>query len=249
MVQWLRSLFFTIHMYVVMALMGLAFMPVVFARKDGAHMGLRTYCRYVRWSARWMIGLDTEVRGPVPTDEVIIASKHQSFLDIILITSVVPRFRFIMKKELRFAPVLGWYATRSGCVPVDRGKKAQALQQMVDGVRDPDAMKGQLVIYPQGTRVAAGESKAYKVGVGALYRELGQPVVPAATNVGVFWPRRGIMRKPGLAVVEFLPRIAPGKSVEEFMVEIEEVVEGGSNRLMLEAGFPAERLPAGAPQK
>ncbi|MDH5530062.1 MAG: 1-acyl-sn-glycerol-3-phosphate acyltransferase, partial [Paracoccaceae bacterium] len=72
---------------------------------------------------------------------------------------------------------------------------------------------------------------------GVLYSAVGQDCVPTATNVGVFWPRHGILRKPGLAVVEFLPRIAKGKSVDAFMAEIEPVIETASDRLMAEAGF------------
>jgi len=55
--------------------------------------------------------------------------------------------------------------------------------------------------------------------------------------VGVFWPKRGILRKPGLAVVDFLPRIEPGLPVAEFMERLEAVVESSSNALMAEAGF------------
>ncbi|MEM9395225.1 MAG: lysophospholipid acyltransferase family protein [Pseudomonadota bacterium] len=243
--QWLRSLFFNFQMYAMMALMGIAFIPVVFLRKDGAYVALRTYCRYVRWTAAWIVGLKTEIRGQVPEGELLIAAKHQSFLDIIMIVSVIPKPRFVMKQELKYAPFLGWYASRIGCVPVDRGKKGKAVQQMVAGVTDPEAPKGQLVIYPQGTRVAAGAYKSYKIGVGALYAALEQPVVPAATNVGVFWRRHGIMRKPGLAVVEFLPEIPPGRAIGAFMHEVEEHVEAASNRLMVEAGFPEDRLPQG----
>lgn len=186
-----------------------------------------------------MVGLKSEVRGDIPTGEVLIASKHQSFFDIILIVSVVPEPKFVMKQELRWAPILGWFAKRIGCVPVDRGKKAAAVQQMVAGVRDPEAPPGQLIIYPQGTRVAPGVARAYKSGVGALYIALEQPCYPAATNVGVFWPRHGILRKPGLAVVEFLPAIAPGLALPEFMSRLEDDVETASNRLMEDAGFVA----------
>jgi 1-acyl-sn-glycerol-3-phosphate acyltransferase len=70
-----------------------------------------------------------------------------------------------------------------------------------------------------------------------LYEQLGQPCVPVGTNVGVFWPKRGILRKPGLAVVDFLPRIETGLPVAEFMERLETVVEQSSNALMAEAGF------------
>ena len=157
-----------------------------------------------------MIGLRSEIRGPVPEGEVLIASKHQSFFDIILICSVVPRPKFIMKKQLKWAPILGWYALRIGCVPVDRGKRGQAIAQMLADVRSGRSGPGQLIIYPQGTRVAPDAHRPYKIGTGLLYQQTGQRCIPAATNVGVFWPRHGITRKPGLAVVEFLPEIRRG---------------------------------------
>ena len=238
--QWLRSLVFVAQMYFMMAVLALYFTPLAALDRKWAFAGVRTYCRWVRWTARWMVGLRTEVRGAVPQDEVLIASKHQSFLDIILIVSEVPRPKFIMKSSLKWAPILGWYALRIGCVPVDRGKRGQAIAQMKQGVANGTAGPGQLIIYPQGTRVAPGAYLPYKIGTGVLYEQLGQPCVPAATNVGVFWPRTGIMRKPGLAVVEFLPEVPPGRPVQEFMADLEKTVEQASDRLMAEAGFHGE---------
>ncbi len=235
--QYVMSFLFIVQMYLMMAVLAVWYTPFAIFRRQSAYDGVHAYCRWVRWSAALMVGLRTEVRGEVPTGEVLIASKHQSFLDIIMIVSVVPRPKFIMKKQLKWAPILGWYGKRIGCVPVDRGKKAAAVQQMVAGVKDPNAPKGQLIIYPQGTRVAPGVDRPYKPGVGALYAALEQPCVPAATNVGVFWPRHGILRKPGLAVVEFLPVIEPGLSIQDFMAEVEKVVETASDQLMAEAGF------------
>lgn len=234
--RWVRSLVFIIQMYLMMAVLAVFYTPLALISRDFAYKGVHAYCNWVRFSARVLVGLRSEIRGPIPTDEVIIASKHQSFFDIILICSVVPRPRFIMKHTLKYAPILGWYATRIGCVPVNRGRRGQAIQQMVDGVQS-FPHHAQLIIYPQGTRVAPGVDRPYKIGTGVLYRELKQTCVPAATNVGVFWPRQGIYRKAGLAVVEFLPAIEPGQDVNTFMAELENVVETASDALMAEAGF------------
>ncbi|MFZ1725048.1 MAG: lysophospholipid acyltransferase family protein [Albidovulum sp.] len=238
--QYVRSAVFIAQMYLAMAVYGVIWIPVVLFRRDAAFAAVHSYCRWVRASAALLVGLKSEIRGEVPQDEVIVASKHQSFFDIIMIVSVLPRPKFIMKKQLMWAPILGWYARRMGCIPVDRGKRSKAMQQMVADVKAGVTRPGQLVIYPQGTRVAAGARKPYKIGVGVLYTEVGQDCVPAATNVGVFWPRHGILRKPGLAVVEFLPRIPAGKDVEAFMGALEPMVESASNRLMAEAGFRVE---------
>ncbi len=241
MLQWLRSLVYVIQIYVAMLVLGIVFAPYAIASPKGARVACKTYCRWCFWTARWMIGLRGEVRGEVPTGEVLIAAKHQSFLDILLIFEALPTAKFIMKKELLWTPVIGIYAKRLGCVPVDRGKRGQAIDKMVRDVEAGRAEPGQLIIYSQGTRVAPGDRKPYKVGTGVLYEQLGQPCVPAATNVGVFWPRKGILRKPGVAVVEFLPEIAPGMERGAFMAHLEEVVEGRSNALMQEAGFNGVR--------
>lgn len=236
-VQWLRSLAFVLTIYIAMALFGIAFfLPTLFSRV-WAFRACHAYCRFVRWTARWMVGLSTEVRGDVPKGEVMVAAKHQSFLDIILIFGALPRAKFIMKRELMYTPFIGQYALRLGCVPVDRGKRGAAIQKMLADVAADADKAGQLVIYPQGTRVAPGAQMPYKSGTGALYDQLGQQVVPAATNAGLFWPRKGIWRKPGLAVVEFLDPIAPGQPKDAFMANLEAIVEGRSNALMREAGF------------
>ncbi len=238
--RWLLSLVFIVQMYLAMLVLAVAFLPYALWSRAGAWAGVRTYCRWVRYSARVLVGLRSEIRGEVPTGEVLIASKHQSFFDIILITGAVPRPKFIMKKELKWAPLLGWYALRIGCIPVDRGKKGRAIAEMKRAVAKGSKVPGQLIIYPQGTRVAPGATLPYKVGTGLLYAQMDRPCIPAATNVGLFWPRHGILRKPGLAVVEFLPAIAPGKPIGEFMAEIEAVIEPASNTLMAEAGFVAK---------
>ena len=241
-VQWVRSLVFNALMYVAMPVLALVYLPYAIYSRNGAYAAIHAYCAYVIWSARWIVGLKSEIRGQAPTGEVMVAAKHQSFVDIILIAHHSPKPRFIMKSILRFAPILGWFALRIGCVPVDRGKKAKAIEQMRNGVANNPAGPGQLIIYPQGTRVAPGAYLPYKVGPAVLYTQLDQPCIPAATNVGVFWPRRGVMRKPGLAVVEFLDPIAPGLSQKEFTAQLEQVVETRSDALMREAGFtPPER--------
>jgi 1-acyl-sn-glycerol-3-phosphate acyltransferase len=178
-----------------------------------------------------------EVRGTPPTFEALVAGKHQSFLDIILIFGAVPRGKFIMKRELVWAPVLGQYALRIGCIPVRRGRRGQAIRQMLTDVAAGRAEPGQLIIYPQGTRLAPGVRAPYKTGTAALYAELGQPCVPVACNVGLFWGRKSFSIRPGRAVVEFLPPIPPGLTTSEFMARLEAAIEPASDRLMAEAGF------------
>ena len=242
--QYLRSVVFIGLMYLSMAVLAAVYMPPALVDRRFAHAGIRRWTALVRWLAWRVAGLASEVRGEVPQGEVLVAAKHQSFFDIIILLSVLPHPRFVMKKELERVPILGWYARRIGCVSVDRGQKGRAIRAMVEAVQRERGDAGQLVIYPQGTRVAPGMHLPYKVGTGVLYQELGARCVPVACNVGVFWARHSLYRKPGLAVVEFLPEIPPGLDMRPFMQRLEAEVEIASNRLVGEAGFtspPAAR--------
>lgn len=245
LVQGLRSMLFIVQMYLALPVVAIALFPFALFSSRWAYVACHSYSRWVIWTASWMVGLRTEIRGTPPVTPALIAAKHQSFFDILVIFSAMPRGRFIMKREILWTPFVGQYGMRIGCIPVDRGKRGAAIKKMVADVLSGRDAGGQLIIFAQGTRVAPGATLPYKIGTGVLYRELGQDCVPVATNIGVFWPKRAIMRKPGLAVVEFLPAIAPGLELNEFMQRIETQIEGHSNRLMEEAGFA---LPPDAPR-
>ncbi len=240
--QWLRSLLFIIQMYIALPVIGFGLIPLALFNRQYSYWIIRLYCTWIRWTAAWMVGLRSEIRGEVPQDACIIASKHQSFFDILLLSSVVPRIKFIMKSELRWAPVINLYAYWTRTIAVNRGKRGAAIKQMVAAVKAGADEPSQLIIFPQGTRAAIGVQKPYKIGTGVLYKETSLPVVPAATNVGAFWPRHGIMRKPGLAVLEFLPPIEPGLEIEAFMTEMETAIETASDKLAVEAGINLEEI-------
>ncbi|WP_299689011.1 lysophospholipid acyltransferase family protein [uncultured Tateyamaria sp.] len=237
MLQLIRSTTFVGQIYVMMLVIGLVFAPYAIISRHGARAACKSYSRYVFWTMRWWVGIRAEVRGEVPQGEVLIAAKHQSFLDIMMIFTALPSAKFIMKRSILWTPIIGLYAKRLECVPVDRGKRGAAIAKMVEDVEAGRANPGQLIIYSQGTRVAPGVKAPYKVGTAVLYEQLGQPCVPVATNVGVLWPRTGLRRTPGLAVVEFLPAIEPGMEREAFLAHLEDVVETRSDALMRELGY------------
>ena len=237
MIQYIRSILFILQMYVMFVVIGLGYAPYALVSREGARAGCKAFSRWVFWTMNWMVGIKAEVRGEVPEGEVLIAAKHQSFLDIMMIFTALPAAKFIMKRDILWTPIIGLYARRLDCVAVERGKRGAAIAKMVADVEAGRANPGQLIIYSQGTRVAPGAKVPYKVGTGVLYEQLGQPCVPVATNVGVMWPRKGILRKPGVAVVEFLPVIEPGMERDVFLAHIADTVEARSDALMREGGF------------
>lgn len=231
-----RSLLFDTLLYGLMGVMGLALAPAAAVSRRAALWSIQSYCGIVLWLLRAICGLKVEIRGEVPSGRVLVAAKHQSFLDVLILSRVLPEPQFVMKAELKWMPVLGFYAWRIGCTPVVRAQGARALKRMVSDLdRQGQALTGQVVIYPQGTRVAPGAHVRYRPGAGAIYARHAMPCVPAATNSGCFWGRRSLLRRPGVAVVEFLPVIPPGLPAQAMMAEIEARVEAASDALIAEA--------------
>ena len=172
----------------------------------------------------------------------MIAAKHQSFLDIILIFGAVPAGKFIMKRELLWTPILGQYALRIGCIPVDRGKRGAAIKKMVEDVGSA------------ARRSPASSSSIRRAR--ASRRACRRPTRSARRCSMTSWARtacrwrpmsacsgRGTAScaSPGVAVVEFLPRIT-GRAARarDFMARLETEIEGASDALMAEAGFVAK---------
>jgi len=153
---------------------------------------------------------------------------------VLILFEALPEARFVMKRELVWAPVFGLYALRVGCIWIKREKRGEA-STMMRRLQKNHTETGQIVIYPQGTRVPPGEHRPYRRGAAMAYAEFGLPMVLAATNVGWFWPKTGILRRPGTAVVEFLETLPPRLPGKRVMARMEEVIEAASDRLGDEA--------------
>lgn len=202
----------------------------------------------MRWSAqrltagtllllRHVVGLTYEVRGDLSLlqQPVIVACKHQSAWDTFIFYLLARDPAYVMKKELMLIPVYGWLAKKQRMIPIDRKGGAAALRGLLRAAEAALAEGRQIIIFPQGTRVAPGAHAPYQPGVAALYGRLDCPVVPVALNSGCFWPRRSFLKYPGRIVIELLEPIPPGLAKAAFMAELERRIETASTRLLDEA--------------
>jgi 1-acyl-sn-glycerol-3-phosphate acyltransferase len=231
MSAWIRGAVFYALFYLAMALFGLAGLLPALVSIGAARAVAKAFFRTSFAMLRALCGVRVAVRGPLPTGRALIAAKHQSMLDVMILYAHLPEAYFVMKQELLSAPVFGWYARRVGTVAIDRSAGPEARRAMIEAMAAPERGGGQIVIYPQGTRVPAGRDAPYRAGVHGLYEATGLPCIPAATNAGAVQPR-GLAVRSGVAVVEFLDPIAPGLDREPFMARLEERIETASRRLL-----------------
>lgn len=238
--SYIRTYCYYVHIGLATALIGIwGVVQVMRHGYLGAHRTCDVWAQHLLDAARWYLGLTYELRGTPPTGNCLIGAKHQSFYDILIIARHVPRRCFIMKKQVMHVPIMGYFAMKAGCIPIDRSRGHEAMAVML---RDAQKMHderglGQLIVYPEGTRTRPGEKRKYKYGVAGLQEALNLPCVPAATNVGLFWNKKGMPIRSGHAVVEFLPVIEPGMKHAEMLAQLEHDVEARSDALMAEAGF------------
>jgi 1-acyl-sn-glycerol-3-phosphate acyltransferase len=232
-----RSVIFVVWLYGSMTAIGLAFMPAAVFSERAAIAAARTWARATVWGVRVICGIRLEVRGRehIPQGAALVAAKHQSMLDTVTPFLFMPAPSVVLKRELLKLPIFGWFSRRAGMIVVNREAHAAALRGMLRDARIRAADGRQVIIFPEGTRQAPGAPPDYKPGVAALYRDLKLPCIPVAENIGLFWPPHGIIRRPGVAVIEFLPAIAPGLPREAFMAELETRIETASKALLPKA--------------
>ena len=199
---------------------------------------IRLWAKLVLFGLRLFGGVRMEIRGleHLPHGRALVAAKHQSMFDFIGPFAFYPDACFVLKQELLRIPVFGWLTTKGKMVPIHREGHAKALKDLLRAAKARIAEPRQIIIFPEGTRKKPGATPDYKPGIAALYRELGLPCTPMATNSGVHLNAQGFLIRPGVVVFEFLPPIPAGLKRAEFMQRLEDGIETASNAL-LEAGI------------
>jgi 1-acyl-sn-glycerol-3-phosphate acyltransferase len=233
----LRSLIFNIYYVLGTIVIGLAGLPLLIISENTARIIPRAWSRCVLEGLKFICGTDYEIRGRehLTSQPVIFACKHQSAWDIAILLTLVRRPAFVLKRELLWMPISGWYMWRLDMIPINRSKGHTALKAMLKKARKALHARKPLIIYPEGTRTVPGAAPRYLPGVATLYGQLMVPVVPIALNSGSYWGRNAFIKKPGTIVIEFLPTIPPGLPPRDLQGRLQETIEAASAKLLKEA--------------
>ncbi|MGE0565517.1 MAG: lysophospholipid acyltransferase family protein [Pseudolabrys sp.] len=237
MLIFLRSLAFNLAFYLNTAFWLIIAIPTFLMPYWGIVAVAKLWGRSNLVLLRILAGIHADFRGldKLPPGGFIAAAKHQSAWDTFALLWMFRDPTFILKRELQWIPLFGWFTIKGRMIPVDRGGGSQALTAMNQRAHDELAHGRQIVIFPEGTRRAVGAEPRYKYGVAYLY-EVGEvPCVPIALNSGLFWPRRTFLRYPGTVIVDVLDPIPPGLPRDEFFARLQGVVETATARLIAEA--------------
>lgn len=232
-----RSLLFNALFYLVTIVLMIVGLPTLLIGRSGILALARLWGAVLLWLLKLICGLEVEFRGVenIPHGGALVAVKHQSFLETVALLKHIQDFAIILKRELTFVPIFGLYLLVSKQIAIDRAQGLKSLRKVVSATRPALADGRKVIIYPEGTRRPPGAPPDYKSGVAALYADGKAPCLPVAVNTGLFWKRRSFVRRPGVAVIEFLRPIRPGLGRAAFMRMLEDTIESACLRLNAEA--------------
>lgn len=184
--------------------------------------------------------IDFKVIGEenIPKYPAIIACKHQSMWETIVMHLLFHRPVYAYKKELRKIPFYGWFVGVMSGICVDRQGGASALKSVVLQAKKYLAQNQSIIIFPQGTRVLVSKTTTdypYQAGIVAMYLACHVKVVPVALNSGLFWPKNSILKKPGTIIIQFLEPIETGMNKKDFALKLQQDIENASEILCANA--------------
>ncbi len=230
----IRSALFNIAFWAWIAIIGLTGLPLTCIYRPFSFTVARLWGLGSLWLLKILCNITYEVRGAeyIPAKPSIVASKHQSAWDTIIFWVLLTRPAFVLKKELIFFPIFGWYLLFLKNIYIDRKAGASAMKHMLREASLRSNEGRSIVIFPEGTRTLPGASSIYHPGVAALYQHLKVPVVPVALNSGQLWKKNAFTKTPGKVIIEFLPPIEPGLKGRDFLATLQEHIETESARLI-----------------
>jgi len=233
----LRSILFNIAFFTNITILLIVALPTLLMPRSTIFTVGKIWARSSLWLLKVICGTDVEFRGRenIPQGAFIVAPKHQSAWETFALIMLFDDFCYILKRELTFIPLFGWYLWKSDQIAINRATGSSALAQAEEKARKIFAEGRRLFIFPEGTRRPAGAKPKYKFGVAHLYDACQVPCLPIALNSGLFWARRSLIKRPGTIVVEVLPAIAPGIEKQEFFALLQERMEEASEKLIKEA--------------
>ena len=233
-VYWILSVFYALTAVVASLLPG----------RGPATAVIRRYTRRMVGAMHWVAGIKVELKGRerMPQGAFIVAAKHQSWGDGFVMFANIDNLVFVTGDHLEKIPLLRGLLHKLGAIVVDSCGGPEARKALSQSAAAANAEGRRILIYPEGHLAKPGEHFRYRTGVYHMYRDFNLPVVPVATNLGLFWRQQDFRKTPGVATVEMLEPIPTGLDRDAFMARLEGAIEARTAELI--AGARGEPVKA-----
>jgi 1-acyl-sn-glycerol-3-phosphate acyltransferase len=231
--QWLGSIVFSVFMILWMLFFAIAYCVITpFLSFKGRFWMAGVMTHVVFFGLRVFCGLRYSVEGRenLPPGNHVIFMKHSSTWETYAIMILFDPLVWVMKREILWIPFVGWGCLLARCIAIDRKAGASAVNQvLIQGKDRLERFGAWILVFPEGTRMAQGETRRYGSSGTLLAAQEHRKIVPVAHNAGYFWPRRGLLKKRGVIRVIIGPPVEPaGRDPREVNEEVQAWVEANS---------------------
>jgi len=226
--QTLRSILFTFIMFISVVPFTLIMILVRPFGPAASYRGAAGWVRTVLWTCKVLCRLDYVVEGAehIPEKSCVVFAKHSSAYETIVLVLLLRRQTWVLKRELIWAPFFGWAIACLQPIAINRNARGASVQQVIKQGMSRLAEGLWIMIFPEGTRMRAGETRRYGISGTLLAKAANTFILPIAHNAGDFWPRRGWRKNPGTVRFVIGPPIDPaGREPREVNAEIQDWIE------------------------
>ena len=228
-----KSVFFYLLLSFWTILMGLLCFPYLFLPSYYLNKPVKIWISGIFILLKYICNITHEIQGieNIPSEAVLVASKHQSAFETFTLFYYLPKAIFIHKKQLFFIPIFGQYLKKINMISIDRKGGATTMRLMLKQTKEKALHGFSIIIFPEGTRKKPGASPNYKSGFIGIYNEMKTQILPVAVNSGKCWPKHTFIKKSGKIIIKFLPLINSHLSRNEVLSEVEKKIEEATNKI------------------
>ena len=221
----IRNFLFSTFFFGGILIISIIFLPSFFFPQKIALFGGKIMGHWTGICLKFFLNTNIEVKGTeniIKSEKFFIAASHQSMFETFYLQTIFNSPIFILKKELTYIPIFGWYLKKIGSISIKRNKVSKDNLDFLGNISEKLAKTERpLIIFPQGTRVLPDERPPFKKGVSRIYEELKIKCQPVAINSGYVWPKRGIKNNKRTITISILKPIHTGISKDEFLKNLE----------------------------
>ena len=231
----LRNIIFSTIFFLGIIIISLLFLPTLLLPQSIVLFGGKLMGHWTSFCLQTILSVKISILGKeniIKDEKFFIVSSHQSMFETFYLQTIFNSPVFILKRELVFIPIFGWYLKKIGSISINRNKVTKDNLDFFNDIKNIiNKTNRPLIIFPQGTRVKPDERPPFKKGAGRIYDELKISCQPVAINSGYVWPKKGSKISNKKIIISILPKIGSGMEKSEFVKNIEEKIYSELNNI------------------
>ena len=221
----IRNLIFSTFFFSGIIIISIIFLPSFFLPRKVVQLGGKVMGYWTGFCLKFLLSTNIKIKGReniIQDGKFFIAASHQSMFETFYLQTIFNSPIFILKKELIFIPIFGWYLKKIGSISIKRNRVSKDNLSFFDDISKVLSNSSRpLIIFPQGTRVLPDQRPSFKKGASRIYEELKIKCQPVAINSGYVWPKKGLKTSNKTITISILKPIEKGLTKEKFLQLLE----------------------------